>query len=195
MSLFLKSAILPLLVLLLGLGAAPATAQSSKIGFIDVERVILSYEKTAELTNQLEARLTEEEKKIKAQVAAINEDLRKLKEEEEVDIEDRVAMLARFQKERDLAERKAKVEVQRTLVLAQLEQDLVNHMKKVYEELVRTTEVVARARGLEVVLMVRGKKGVEGASREAVKTNILVRSVVWHEEALDITDAVLESLN
>jgi Skp family chaperone for outer membrane proteins len=86
------------------------------------------------------------------------------------------------------------IELSEKSAIIQLEQDLVNHMKKVYKEVRREVEAVARERNLKAVFMVADAK-ISGRTREQVSSEILVRSVLWFDPSLDLTAELLRRLN
>ena len=67
-------------------------------------------------------------------------------------------------------------------------------MKKVYKEVRREAEAVARARNLKAVFMVADAK-ISGRTRDQVSSEILVRSVLWFDPSLDLTAELLRRLN
>jgi Skp family chaperone for outer membrane proteins len=92
------------------------------------------------------------------------------------------------------------IELSERTNLFQRELDLVEHMKKVYQEICREAEAVARSRNLKAVFMIRGSKvegrtQIEGRTQSEVNTEILVRTVLWSDPALDLTSEILQRLN
>lgn len=161
----------------------------TQIGYIDVQKVIFEYKKTRDITDGLEKKLAahratvlQERDRIRGMVSAAENTVE----------EDPIARLTR-DKEIRLAQ--VELEIKEKNVLVQLEQDLVVHMKKVYKEVLREAESIARDRRLQLVLMMNAKTDIEGRSQTEVSSNILVRPILYIDPALDLTAEVIARLN
>lgn len=180
------------LLLAVALGAS-APAQSLSVGFVDVQQVIFDYKKTKEITKTLENRIRQEQALVRQKKEALRV---RIEELATVDTSDQknASLLDRAKKERDIALEKVDIELQEKNALIQLEQDLVEHMKKVYQEIRRESEAIARERGLKAVFMVADDK-IGGRTRDEVSSEILVRPVLWFDPSLDLTAELLQRLN
>jgi Skp family chaperone for outer membrane proteins len=162
---------------------------AQNLGWIDVQKVIFDYKKTKDITEQLE-------KKMAAHAATIRQDQEKIKglmESLELTGADGDP-LERLKSEKNIKLAQVDLEIQEKNVRFQLEQDLVLHMKKVYKEVVREAEAIARERKFAFIFMIN-KGEVEGRTREEVSGNILVRPILYADPALDLTSEVIQRLN
>lgn len=169
-----------------------ASAQGLAIGFVDVQRVIFEYKKTKDITTTLENRIRQERRLVNQRKDALRARMEGLN-----DLgpgETNASLLERARLEKEIALEKVEIELSEKNALIQLEQDLVEHMKKVYKEVRRESEAVARERGLKAVFMVTDDK-IEGRSRNEVSSEILVRPVLWFDSSLDLTTEILQRLN
>lgn len=164
-------------------------APAQGLGWIDVQKVIFEYKKTREIQDQLEKRVAahgaevrQEQERIKAMVESL--DLPGSDDDP----------LDRLRNERKIRLAQVDLEIKEKNVRYQLEQDLVTHMKKVYKEVLREAEAIARDRRLTVVYMIN-KGDVDGRTREEVSSNILVRPILYIDPSLDLTAEVLQRLN
>ncbi len=172
----------PAILLLL---TAIATAQS--VGFVNVERVVLEYKKTADISLQLEARLKDQREKVRQQRQALEQ------KREALELGD-AAPLDRLQKERDLALERVELELAEKTVLLQQERDLVEHIRKVYIEVRREVAALGTEKGLSAVFLVNAGEAA-GRTRGDIWDSIHRRAVVWHAESADLTNEVIKRLN
>ena len=169
-----------------------ASAQGLAIGFVDVQRVIFEYKKTTDITTTLEKRIRQERTLVAQRKEALRtrmEALDDLRPEQSND-----ALLKRVRIEKEIALERVEIELSEKNALIQLEQDLVEHMKKVYKEVRREAEAVARDRSLKAVFMSADDK-INGRTRNEVSSEILVRPVLWFDSSLDLTSEILQRLN
>ncbi len=176
------------------LGSAPVFGQGSSVGFVNVQKVIFEYKKTQEITKTFENRIRLERNLIRQKREALRAKLEALREQESEAIERNAALLERAKKQKEIALDEVEIELHEKNTLIQLEQDLVQHMKKVYREVRRESEAIARERGLKMVLMISDDK-IGGRTREEVSSEILVRPVLWFDPSLDLTSELLQRLN
>ncbi|MAG56994.1 MAG: hypothetical protein CMJ83_11930 [Planctomycetes bacterium] len=178
---------------------APAAAGSlaADFGFINVESVILQYKKTAEISGVLRKRLEQEKAavamkkdRLRARLASLDAGTLAVEPKQDRN----AAVLERIRAEKDIALERVEIELSEKNNIIQLEQDLVAHTKKVYDEIRREAEVIARERGLKAVFMVANPK-IEGRTRSEVNSEILVRPVLWFDPALDLTTETVQRLN
>lgn len=181
------------LLLAVLVAAAPVSAQGPSIGFVDVQKVIFDYKKTKEITKTLENRIRQEQGIVRQRKDALREKMRRLDDPDTSD-EKNVALLKRARQQRDIELERVDIELSEKSALIQLEQDLVEHMKKVYKEVRREAEAIARDRRLKAVFMVADGK-IGGQTRDQVSSEILVRSVLWFDPSLDLTAELLQRLN
>ena len=173
--------------------AAPVAAQGSSIGFVDVQKVIFDYKKTTEITKTLENRIRQEQSVLRQKKEALRQKIEQLSDPDATE-EKNAALLRRARIKRDIALERVDIELSEKSALIRLEQDLVAHMKKVYKEVRREAEAVARDRNLKAVFMVADAK-ISGRTRDQVSSEILVRSVLWFDPSLDLTAELLRRLN
>lgn len=167
---------------------ACATMVSAQgVGFVDVERVVLEYKKTADITTQLEARLKQNSEQVRTKRQAL------LQKVEALELSDPPA-LERLQKERDLALEKVEIELQEKGALLQQERELVEHLKKVYKVVQREVAAIGASKGLSAVYLI-SRDELGGRTRSDVWAGIQLRNVLWHDEKLDLTAEVVQRLN
>lgn len=183
------SRFLPFLVAALIPGAL-LPAQGLGVGSIDVQKVIFDYKKTREITEQLEKKLVthagtmrQEQSRIKGMMDSL-EAMTGATEDP----------LDRLRSEKNIKLAQADLEVQEKNVRFQLEQELVVHMKKVYKEVLREAEAIAREKRLTIVFMLK-TGDVDGRNREELSSNILVRPILYIDPAVDLTGEVIQRLN
>ena len=164
--------------------AAPA---QGRMGFVNVQRVILEYEKTAAVTEQLEKELQARSGELRQERAKIQV----MKEGLDLFETGSIEQLQEMKKIRLL---EVEAELQEKNVQILLEQRLVAHTKKVYQELLKEVEIMARERSLQVVFMVNARE-IEGMTRDQVGSNILVRPILWFDPQLDLTSELIQRLN
>ena len=173
--------------------SAPVSAQGPSIGFVDVQKVVFDYKKTTEITKTLENRIRQEQSVLRQKKEALRQKIEQLPDPDATE-EKNAALLRRARIKRDIALERVDIELSEKSALIQLEQDLVAHMKKVYKEVRREAEAVARDRNLKAVFMVADAK-ISGRTRDQVSSEILVRSVLWFDPSLDLTAELLRRLN
>lgn len=179
-----------LLVLLVTSG--PVAAQGLSIGFVDVQKVIFEYKKTTEITRTLENRIRQERAIVKQKKAALR---LKIEERQMAPVDEKNAgVLERAKFDRDIRLAQIDIELSEKSAIIQLEQDLVEHMKKVYKEVRREAQAIALDRGLKAVFMVADDK-ISGRTRDEVSSEILVRPVLWFDPSHDLTAELLQRLN
>jgi len=157
--------------LLLSLPLAAAAADGSRIGSVDVQKVLLSSDAGKEAKDQLSSRAA----KLEADKNAKEEELKKLKAE----LEKQGSVLsesARANKERDYQQRLK--DYQRFLKDAQEELQAKNDelTGKLVEEIVKVTQDYGRKNGYTVIL-------------------IKNETMVYLDEKADVTDEVLKAFN
>jgi len=183
-------------ILLAALWGTPAPAGQApvlEIGFVDVERVIQEYKKTREITRELDKRISEEKRLLAARKEALRHKMDAL-DALELEADDLDAMVKGIQLKKEIALETVDIELSEKHALIQLEQGLVLHIKKVYSEICREAEAMARERGLKAVFMVANSK-IEGRTRSQVNSEILVRPVLWFDPSLDLSSAMILRLN
>ena len=67
-------------------------------------------------------------------------------------------------------------------------------MDEAYQKAVETIEAIAKQRGLDVVLLQQTGKLSDQMALQEITSNILVRSVVFARDGIDITDEVKERM-
>jgi Skp family chaperone for outer membrane proteins len=175
-----------LLWVLLGL-LATTGAWSQNLGFVDVQRVIFEYKKTRDITESLEKKMQAHLERVRQQKASI----RAKKENAEV-LQGNSLQQLQALKEIKLDE--VELDLQQKNVSYRLEQEIVDHMKKVYAEILREVESLARDRNLTAVFMVSTEE-LGGRTRAEVSSNILVHPVLWFDPHQDLTTEIIQRLN
>ncbi len=177
-------------VLLFVFGSA-ATLLGQSMGFVDVQRVLLEYKKTAEISEALDKRIAQarneirnEREKLKAMMDDLESSALRLSDEP----------LKRLEDEKKIALARIQLEIREKNYLFELERDLVDHMKKVFEEVRRYAEVISNERRLGAVFLVN-TNDLEGRTREELTRAMVLRQVLYHDPALDLTSEIVKRLN
>ncbi|MSR74711.1 MAG: OmpH family outer membrane protein [Planctomycetes bacterium] len=157
------------------------------VAFVNIERVVLEYKKTADITTQLENRLKQNTEQVRLKRQGLQQKL------EALELSDAPA-LDRLQKERDLAIERVEIDLQEKGALLQQERELVEHLKKVYKEVQREVAAIGASKGLSAVLLLSNEE-LGGRTRNDVWAGIQLRSVLWRDEKLDLTAEVVQRLN
>lgn len=161
-----------LMLVCVGLVAAPVMAQAQKIGFVDLQKALNLSAAGKEAKEKIKAKVQGYD----AEVQSRQEELKKLKE----DLEKQAMLLsedARNNKERDYQQKvkdyqRFTKDIQETL--QQTDADLT---RKILERLLKVVQDVGKSQGYTLVLE---------------KTE---SSIVYADEKIDITDAVIESFD
>jgi Skp family chaperone for outer membrane proteins len=177
--------------LVVALLALPAVAQ--KMAFIDVEAVILNYKKTNEITAALEKRVQAEMEFLRQGRRAIQERYAAL-ELEQFDESDPASLLQRLKREKEIVLAEVDLENRDKSQRQLREREIVEHMKKVYVEVVKEVEIYCSSQGISAAFLVNGRP-IEANTRNGVSSEILIKQIVWRDPALDITDQIVRRLN
>jgi Skp family chaperone for outer membrane proteins len=177
----MRMSALAILLLLTTLASAQAVA------FVNVERVVLEYKKTADISAQLEKRLKDQREQVRRKRQALEQ------KREALELGD-ATPLDRLAKERDLALEAVEIELAEKTVLLQQERDLVEHIRKVYVEVRREVAALGTEKGLSAVFLATSGEAT-GRTRGDLWDSIHRHSVVWHSASADLTDEVIKRLN
>jgi Skp family chaperone for outer membrane proteins len=181
-------------ILVIGIGGE-IRAQTLAAGFVDVDRAIDEYKKTKDILDTLTKKVEQERQLVRQKKRALQEKMDALESlETEPGMDRAAAVLEQLKRTREIKLQQVEIELSERTSLFQREQDMVEHMKKVDQEICREAEAVARSRNLKVVFLTKDAK-IEGRTRSEVNTEILVRPVLWSDPALDLTSEILQRLN
>lgn len=175
-------AALALFVLVTGVSA-------QQMGWVDVQKVVNEYKKTKDLTDQLEKRMA-------AHLASMAQEKQRIQAlAESADASGADADPVKVLRDRrDIKLGEVGLEIMEAKARFLLQQDVVAHVKKVYAEVLREAEAIARERRLSVVFMVKGGE-LEGRTRDEVMSNVLIRPILFIDKTLDLTDEVIQRIN
>lgn len=183
----------PLTLLSLILVFAPC-GNGQQIRTIDVEEVILQYKKTREITESLEKRIQAEMEIVRQSRRALQEKYAAL-ELTPFDEGNPESLLERLKREKELALEEVDIENREKSQRLLREREIVDHMKKVYAEVLKEIEIYAASQGgIGIVLLVNSRP-IEANSRNGVSSEILIKQVVWRDLSLDITAEIVRRLN
>jgi outer membrane protein len=161
-----------LMIVSLALVASPVMAQAQKVAYVDLQKALNLSDAGKEAKDQIKAKVQGYDAKVQQR----QEELKKLKE----DLEKQAVMLseeARNAKERDYQQQvkdyqRFTKDIQETL--QQTDADLT---RKILSDLLETVQKIGKKQGYTLILE---------------KTE---SSIVYADESIDITDAVIEAFN
>jgi Skp family chaperone for outer membrane proteins len=168
-----------------------SSLRAQSIGFVDVQKVVRDYKKTAEITANLDKRLIQVRNELKRDRDRLQTQIQDLEAASLTGNED---PLKRLEDERTIAVARIQLEIREKHLVVELERDLVEHMKKVFKEIQREAQSISTERGLGAVFLVNTDE-VEGKSQIEVMRSMVLRQVLWHDERLDLTAEILRRLN
>ena len=178
---------------ILALLAAGRPAQApvdAGIRFVDMHRVLVNSVFFKAKFKGIEEEYTRRTKEMKALADRFDQKRKELK--------DMVPGMAETEKlGLEMAQLKARLEFMDKLRKRRLQRDEKRLEKMVYEMLRSTVSVYAKNKGLQAVLMIdeaRGKTSKKQRLEQVLESNLL-RGVLWHNPALDVTDAIIKMLN
>lgn len=179
-----------LIGVLLGPGSGPMSARSSGgIGFVDLERVVDDYKKTASVKNGMrqvmDAKLDEIRKE--------EEGLRS--EEEELQFLNRES--EEFtRKSMDIATRRYQLRLRAEVLEKQWNRNVVRAYRELMIDIRREIDLLGKERGFMAIHRIGGSRlnGAEADEKEVV-FKLKLQQVLYHDQALDVTDEVLTRLN
>jgi Skp family chaperone for outer membrane proteins len=163
-------------------GARPAVS----IGFVDMELIIEQHPETKAKADELQQRLKTRIDELRQQaesVRAMETDL-DLLTEGSPEYRERL---------REIRRRKASIDLDQKILRVEMNLQLVDALKKIYEQSKQVVAEVARERGFTIVAMYSSGP-VNGRNRNELITDIVTRPFIYHDQALDITQDVLGRL-
>lgn len=177
------------------LEALEATALRSDIAFVDFERALTQFNKTAEITDEFEDKLGELRAVTRKRVNELRRKIEELEEEERLAAPgEAMTALDRSKKMLEFRKERIEIEAEESIQRVSMEQRFVQHTKDTYERVVRACQQIAAREGYTAVFMKQSGE-IEGNTQEAVNANILIRPVLWSADGADITAQVIEALN
>lgn len=174
-------------LILLGFFSCVLAAQPAvKAGVVDMLRVLNEHPETKGRVEKVDADSKATLEKLKEAFTNV----RKL--EEELDLL-KEGTPEHLEKLRQISQLKATFELDQKTLVTRANLEMVDIMKDIYAKCVEKVAEVAKARGLNMVLMTTSSK-VGGRTRAETMNDIASRPVVWSDPALDITAEVIAAL-
>jgi Skp family chaperone for outer membrane proteins len=168
--------------------AVPAAPQS-KILVLNMLRTVDESEEGKDFIAKLREEQAAKKQELTEQEATLQKDIQILREAKPADRNPEYYV--KLEKAMDL---QAKLQKEKNLFLAQKQDQLTRAMEELLRLAQQKARDVMKKRGAEVVLL--SKLGpIELATEQDHQQELLMRRVLCNEEALDITDEVIKSMN
>lgn len=166
-------------------------AQGTRIGIVDLERLINGLRETEARNRELEERAANWQKEL-------NEVVTRLKDVENQlnNVLPRGDSPERRAKARELFELQSQAETRRRFFQQMIEAERGEIIRVMYEKVQAAVAAVAQAGAYDIVLLDDRKIDIPSLTRlEQVNTIIQNKKVIWAGNALDLTDQVLTRMN
>jgi Skp family chaperone for outer membrane proteins len=158
-----------------------------KIAVVDIERITNEYLDLKGSLDELREKYSAKRRGLDQQ----QQQIRAMQEESEVFPKDSERFL---EIQTQIAIKIGELKVQRESLEESQNRDKAKLTAEVYEKSRQTISDYAQEKGLDLVFLRQGGQ-LKGMRMEDVSSNILVRSVIWNRDDLDITQAILERMN
>jgi Skp family chaperone for outer membrane proteins len=164
-----------------------ANAEGFKIGIVDISGVFDTYEKKADLAQDLQDREN-----------AFKDELNK-KKNEIIDLREETQLLdlgsETRRKNEDMLELKnVEFEGYAQLSQRQVIKGYKNLVEQIYGEIVKKIEEIGESEGYDLIIK-KQEPELNSGQLSDLKINIGIRTVLYHSKAVDITAIVIEHLN
>jgi Skp family chaperone for outer membrane proteins len=186
---------LPLSLVLLGIVAFAALAQDkpqppkSGIVVLNMMRTIDESDEGKDIINKLKEEQASKKQDLTNRLAKLQEEVKVLREAKPADRTPEY-----YQELEKAMESSARLEMEKNIFLAKKQDELNRAMQQLLILAQQTAREVMKERGAEVVLLT--KMGpIELATDQDVQQELVMRRVLCHEDALDITQAVIDRMN
>jgi Skp family chaperone for outer membrane proteins len=156
------------------------------MGFVDMERLIQEHREFQTSVEGLKREFEERESAFLLQF----KELQSLQENLDVPVPGSQPHLTQLKRIKTL---EATLELDMKLVKIEYQLKIVEVMKDIYRRCRAVVGEVAKERGYSCVSIVSNRE-VDGPTQKELEKDIQDRSIVYHEEALDITDEVLSRI-
>lgn len=166
--------------------AAPVVAGGPKLALLDVGRIFKHHARFKSMMEDMKADVQQAEARVKAEREAITKLGERLQEFRKGTQEYKSL-------EEELARRQADLSVQMSMQRNEFLQREAKIYHNVYQEIWQATDYFCRQHGIDMVLRFSSEP-VDPDRPDSVLTNIN-KPVVWYDQGLDITDAILQELN
>lgn len=166
-------------------------AQGTRVGIVDLERLINGLRETEVRNRELEERAANWQKEL-------NEVVTRLKDVENQlnNVLPRGDSPERRAKARELFELQSQAETRRRFFQQMIEAERGEIIRVMYEKVQAAVAAVAQAGAYDIVLLDDRKIDIPSLTRlEQVNTIIQNKKVIWATNALDLTDQVLTRMN
>lgn len=160
---------------------APVTA-----GVVDMFKVLNEHPETKQRMEGIKKDFEASIEKLKVEISkakALDDQLDLLKEGSPEQLEQL----------KKISQLKATFEIDRKLLIARMNIDTVTVMRDIHEKSVKAVGEVAQRKGLRMVFMTTSGR-VGGRTESEVMNEIASRPVIWSDNSLDITEAVIAAL-
>jgi len=166
--------------------AAPAAVGGPRLALLDVGRIFKNHARFKSMMEDMKADVQQAEARIKAEREAIAKLGERLQEFRKGTQEYKSL-------EEELARRQADLSVQMSMQRNEFLQREARIYHNVYQEIWQATDYFCRQHSIDMVLRF-SSEAVDPDRPDSVLTNIN-KPVVWYDQGLDITDAILQELN
>ncbi len=161
-------------------------AAAPRLALLDVSRVFKNHNRFKGMMEDMKADVQQAENRVKAERDAINKLLERLK-----DFRNGTPDYKSL--EAEIAERQADLEVKVRLQRKQFLEREAKIYYNVYQEIWQATDYFCRRHNIDMVFRFNGEK-VDPEQPQSVLGEIN-KPLVWYDQSLDITDAILSELN
>jgi len=178
----------PFIVLCLaGAAKTAAAAKPIKIAVVRVSTVFEKYAKRADLDRRMRS---ERQKKI---------DIIREREKAVRRLEDQIKLFdlgaaGRRKLEDQLERKRIELETYRKLVAKTSARQYMDYTRELYEDICTAVEQYAKRQGYDLVLKI-GDQQINADSINMLQLKIELSTVLYHSDALDITDRIIKILN
>jgi len=164
-----------------------AVAEDFKIGVVDISRVFEKYQKRIDLDQDL-----------KKQEKEFQDEINK-KRKEIIDLDEETQLLdlgseSRSKNENLLERKNVELEGYAKFAERQLLKKYKNFFESIYEEVVQKVEKIGKQEGFDLIIK-KEEPDLKSGQISDLQFKIGIRTVLYHSESVDITLAVIDSLN
>lgn len=186
---------LPVSLVLLGVAAIAAFAQekqqpaNSKILVLSMMRTIDESQEGKDIIHRLKEEQASKKQSLTERLAKLQEEVKVLREAKQADRTPKY-----YEDLQRAMEESARLEAEKNIFLAKTQDELNRAMQQMLILAQEKAREVMKERGADIVLLT--KMGpIELASEQDVQQELLMRRVLCHAEAIDITDEVIKRMN